>query len=680
MDWYPWGEEAFAAARKADRPVFLSVGYSTCHWCHVMEHESFEDAGLAALLNRDYIAIKVDREERPDVDALYMGYTQAATGRGGWPMSVWLTPDRQPFFAGTYFPPADFRGVLSRLADLWVHDRTRITEAAGDAGRMLAGTHESAPAALPPNRALLRAACDAGLASLQRSFDRDHGGFGGEPKFPRPVTLSFLLRYDRAFGSSGAREMVLSTLRHMAAGGMHDQLGGGFHRYAVDDHWHVPHFEKMLYDQAQLAAAYLEGWQLTRDPLFEQTLRDTLEYCLRDMGPAEGGFRSAEDADSAEDAVHPAEKREGAFYVWTREELDRVLGEADGELFAAAYGVEPAGNAEHDPQGELAGRNVLFRALSDAELAAKFKVTVPVVAGRLAHARTLLLAARGKRPRPHLDDKVLASWNGLLLGALARVGAALGEPRYLEAARQAASFVFNRLTRHPDGRLLRRWRDGDAAIGGMLDDHANMVGGLLDLYEATGEWKWLAGALKLQERQEELFADPRGGYWTTGAGDDPLLLARAKDDYDGAEPAGNSVAALNLVRLAALTGRASFREAADRHLAWSVSRMGSSVYAQPLLLAAACLTLTRHRQLILAGPPEAPATLALRRAAAGRFLPEIAVISADGGAGQAALAETFAVLHDIHPPDGRPAAFLCVDRTCDLPVTDPAKLEALLDK
>ncbi len=669
VDWRPWDDAALAEAKASGRPIFLSVGYSTCHWCHVMERESFESAEIAAILNAGYVPIKVDREERPDVDALYMEYVQAATGRGGWPMSVLLTPDLRPFWGGTYLPRNEFGRLLTQVGALWKDDRDRITTAGAEALRMLSSPGEAAEP--DPDRTRMRRHIEAGASAFTSGYDRVHGGFGGAPKFPRPATLGFLLRAGRLFNAPPLTEMTVATLRAMADGGMHDQLGGGFHRYSVDERWHVPHFEKMLYDQAQLVASYVEAFQITRDARLDETARDVCEYVLRDLTAPDGGFRSAEDADSAPDADHPHDKREGAFYVWTATELETALG-ADADAFMNAYGARPDGNVLSDPHDEFGNANVLYRAETD-----------PAVVARRGPARAKQMTLRDRRPRPHLDDKILTAWNGLMIGALARAGGALGEPRFTRAAERAAEFILTRLIRN-DGTLLRRWRDGEAAIPAFLDDHAFLIAGLLDLHEATGTARWLDAALTLQAEQDKRFLDrdAKGrpaGYFTSPAGD-PHLLARRKDSYDGAEPAANSVTAHNLLRLASLTGVSTRTRDAEAHLAWASARLDAGGYGQPWLLAAFAERLLPHRQAVLAGDPASPGVALLRRELTTRFLPGLSIIHADGGAGQAALAKSLPFLKTLGPVNGQPACYLCVDHTCDLPVTDPAALAKLLDR
>jgi uncharacterized protein len=447
VDWRAWGEDAFRKAREEDKPIFLSVGYSTCHWCHVMERESFEDERIAEVLNRWFVPIKVDREERPDVDRVYMLFVQASTGSGGWPMSVFLTPELEPFFGGTYFPPErryghpGFGEILERVARTWRVDRAGVSESASDMVRQLREHSAFAPSAPAASDATL----DSAFRAFRRSFDSRHGGFGGAPKFPRVSVHDCLLRHYARTGNPEARDMVLATLDRMARGGIHDHLGGGFHRYSVDDRWHVPHFEKMLYDQAQIAVSYLEAFQVSGDASYADVARRTLDYVLRDMTAPEGGFYSAEDADSVIDAADPARKGEGAYYVWTAAWIERIVGQPAAEWFAWQYGVEPKGNVPDDPHGEFAGKNILYVAHLEGETAQHFGRPAEEVRQALGEARAKLLEARAGRVRPHLDDKVLAAWNGLMISAFARGAQVLGEERYLAAARRAAEFLLTRM-------------------------------------------------------------------------------------------------------------------------------------------------------------------------------------------------------------------------------------------
>jgi len=542
VDWYPWGTEAIAKAKKENKPIFLSIGYSTCHWCHVMERESFENPEVAAILNENFVAIKVDREERPDLDAVYMQFITAITGEGGWPMTVFMTPDLKPFFGGTYFPPEPRDGlpglkvVLTKVHETWESKHDKVISSADQLAEKLEEMAGMAPIGqLKPE--VLGLAYDA----FRSQFDFHQGGFGDAPKFPRPVVLNFLFHEYRRTGEQTALDMPLKTLRAMAAGGIHDQLGGGFHRYSTDDHWFLPHFEKMLYDQAQLAGSYLDAYQITHDEFFASTARDILDYVLRDMTGADGQFYCAEDADSVGDSALPESKGEGAFYVWTAGEIDGTLGPADAKVFAYRYGILPDGNVERDSRGEFKGKNVLYAAHTIAETAKQFGQSEADVRQSLDNARTKLLAVRSHRERPLRDDKALVAWNGLMISAFARGGAILQEHRYTDAATRAAEFIRTHLYDSTSHQLTRRWRDGHGEIEGFLDDYSFYVQGLLDLYESTFDVHLLQLATELQRSQDTLFADPKTGGYFQSAGNDPTLLVRLKEDEDNAYPAGNSV-------------------------------------------------------------------------------------------------------------------------------------------
>jgi uncharacterized protein YyaL (SSP411 family) len=680
VDWYPWGEEAFEKARREDKPIFLSVGYSTCHWCHVMERESFESPEVAEILNRWFVPVKVDREERPDVDRIYMTFVQATSGGGGWPMSVWLTPDLKPFYGGTYYPPSDAYGrpgfitVLRKIAEVWSNDRARIGESSSQVIEQLRRHLEASDQA---RGRITEQLFDAAYNQLRRSYDPEFGGFGGAPKFPRSVVHNFLLRYWRRTGNQEAVDMVLHTLRCMAAGGIHDHLGGGFHRYSVDDRWFVPHFEKMLYDQAQLAVSYVEAWQISGEELFARLARDILDYVLRDLAGPEGAFYSAEDADSVIDPSRPEEKGEGAFYVWTKDEIEQLLGRPAAEWFCFRYGIEEAGNVRHDPHGEFLGKNILYEAHTVEETARRFSTARETIERALEEARARLLAARSGRPRPYRDDKILTSWNGLMISALAAASGAFGEQRYLEAAERAARFILDKLYDPATGSLLRRYRDGEAAIRGFLDDYAFLTAGLLDLYEASFQIDYLQTAVRLAERLIVLFEDrTAGGFFATAEGDNHLVL-RLKDDYDGAEPSGNSVAALSLLRLAEMTGRADLRHAGERALEAFAARLESMPSALPQMLVAADFAMAKPKQILIAGAKEDPRTVALASEVRRRFLPRRVLVLVDEPA-RAWLAATLPVAEQIREIDGRPAVYVCEDYSCRLPVTSLEDLEKLL--
>ena len=686
VDWMPWGAEAFERAKKEGKPIFLSIGYSTCHWCHVMAHESFEDEVTAKYLNEHFVCIKVDREERPDVDKVYMTFVQATTGSGGWPMSVWLTPDLKPFVGGTYFPPADrggrpsFRNILSRIADGWKNDRDGIVKHGDEVAKQLSEMAASeASAADKPGRASLA----SGLSQLAKRFDEEHGGFGSSPKFPQPSIINFLLRMavnttavseqkDRDL----ARKMALFTLEKMAAGGMHDHVGGGFHRYSVDTYWHIPHFEKMLYDQAQLARAYVDAFQLTHDSRWEKIARDVLDYVLRDMTDKGGGFYSAEDADSIIEHGKP-EHGEGAFYVWTKTEIEKLLSE-DAALFIRFYGVEADGNAPagSDPMGEFHGKNTLIQRVAISEAAKFFKKTEAEIETSLAASRAKLFAERAKRPKPHLDDKIIVAWNGLMISALSRAAQVLDDPRYLAAAQGSAKFIRANLWR--DGALIRSFRHGPSNVAAFADDYAALIAGLLDLYEADFDTAWLAWAIELQAKMDAQFLDKdHGGYFQTAPSAADILF-RSKEDYDGAEPAPGSLAAANLVRLAQLTDSKELRERAEKTIASAAGQLARLPSAMTQMLCAVDASLAKPRQIVIAGKPDAADTKALLHEVRGVFSPGQIVFLADGAKNQEWLATKLEFFRTVAPVDGKAAAYVCENFTCQVPITEPAKLRELL--
>jgi len=692
VDWYPWGTDAFERARQEDKPIFLSIGYSTCHWCHVMEHESFENDGIAELLNQDFVSIKVDREERPDVDRVYMSFVQATTGAGGWPMSVFLTPDLKPFFGGTYFPPSSrwgrpgFTDLLGELARVWKHDRERVEKAAEELLERLklvtnAGERSRGESAIAGVDAL-----DVGIEQFQMTFDRRRGGFGDAPKFPRPSELLFLLReHARRSAGGGAQApllMVTDTLKAMALGGMRDHIGGGFHRYSVDAEWRVPHFEKMLYDQAQLVLAYLEAAQATGEDFYATVAEDTLDYVLRDLSDGGGGFYSAEDADSVppEQAGQPgAHKSEGAFYIWSDEEIGTLLG-SDASVFRRRFGIEPDGNAPHDPQGEFRGRNLLYVSEPIDDVAARTGQPVEEVMASLGRARQVLFEARSGRPRPHLDDKILTAWNGLMIGAFARAARVLPEgpaaTRYLDAARRAAAFLREHMWRAGEGRLFRRYRAGEAAIDGYAEDYAYLIFGLLELFQADGDPAWLEWAVTLQQRQDSLFWDEPQGGWFSTTGRDPTILLRMKEDYDGAEPAPSSVSVLNLITMNSLGVCGAAK--AERTLARYGTKIGSAARVLPMMLAGLSAWHSEHAQVVITGAPDDPATRALQREVAKQYHPFAVVVPLAPGSRQRAVAALIPFVGAMTARDGRATAYVCRNFTCREPVTTPEALASSL--
>jgi uncharacterized protein YyaL (SSP411 family) len=661
VDWYPWGEEAFEKARREQKPIFLSIGYSTCHWCHVMERESFESEAVAEVMNRNFVSIKVDREERPDIDRIYMLFVQATTGSGGWPMS-----DLRPFFGGTYFPPDNrygrpgFVAILEHIAKVWRDDRSKVEESGVQVVEQLKQQSEAASREGMLDEKMLESA----FMGFRRMFDTRLGGFGAAPKFPRPVVHNFLLRYYDRTGNEEARDMVLATLRAMAKGGMNDQLGGGFHRYSVDARWFVPHFEKMLYDQAQLAISYLEAFQVSGEESFAQSARDIFEYVLRDMTSPEGGFYSAEDADSVIDPAHPHDKGEGAFYVWTEKEIEEALGQPYAAHFSYRYGVEDNGNVREDPHQEFGGKNILYQDYPVAQTAVFFDTTEEAVTESLEASRRKLLALRAGRVRPHLDDKILTAWNGLMISAFAKAGQVLNESRYASAARAAADFIAGRMWDPASGVLLRRYREGDGAIAGFSDDYAFFAQALIDLYETGFELRHLDLAAAVTERMIERFEDKENGAFFSTSGGDPDLVLRLKDDYDGAEPSANAAAVLNLLRLDQMLTRPDFATQAHRALEAFAFRMANGGVSVPQMLVAYLFSEGKPRQVVLAGERGSPDLEALLQVVRGRFSPHQVVMLNRP---------------DMNAVDGKATAYVCENFTCLQPATSPEQLAGMLN-
>ncbi|CAN5758087.1 thioredoxin domain-containing protein [soil metagenome] len=663
VDWFPWGDEALAKAADEDKPIFLSIGYAACHWCHVMERESFEDEPTAQLMNEHFVSIKVDREERPDLDGIYMDAVQAMTGQGGWPLSAFLTPAGEPFYAGTYFPPEPrhgmpaFADLLRGIAEAW---RDRRDGFVGQGARVAQTSARAAQARPPGEDHLGESIADEATDGLRRAFDARWGGVGGAPKFPQPMTLEFLLRRS-VRGSLGAREMVTTTLDRMANGGIYDHLGGGFARYSTDERWHVPHFEKMLYDNAQLLQLYTRAWQVTAADRYRAVAVETAEYLLREMQHPEGGFSSSQDADS--------EGVEGRFFTWSWAELTGLV----GEQVARGFGATPDGNWA----GEHGRSNVLWHPAPLADIAADVGIAPEELAAKVAAARPLLFEAREARVRPATDDKVLAAWNGMAVAALAEAGRAFGEDRYVRAATRAASFVLERL-RDPTGRRLRSWRDDVPGKPGFADDHALMASACLTLYETTFETAWFERASELVADLRRLFADgEHGGFFQTGS-DAQALLVRPKDLYDNATPSGNSVAADVLLRLRAFTGDASLEADAVGALRLVSEALGRAPTAFGHALCALDRFHGPHREVAIVGSPDANDTRVLAaEATTRRFRPNLVLAVAAPGDVEAVRAVP--LLRDRLAIEGAATAYVCEGFTCRLPVTDPAELATQLD-
>ncbi|MGL4512417.1 MAG: thioredoxin domain-containing protein [Lacipirellulaceae bacterium] len=673
VDWRPWGPDALGLAKRDQKPIFLSIGYSACHWCHVMEHESFESPVIAAVLNEHFVSIKVDREERPDLDQLYMNAVQALAGRGGWPMSVFLTPDLKPFYGGTYWPPTPRRGmpgfdqVLAAVVDAWRDRRDQALATADELTSRLTGLADPTDGAEgEPTVALL----DAAGRTLERTFDSQHGGFGDAPKFPHTMELGLLLRLWRRDGREAWLDMLRLTLDRMAAGGIYDHLGGGFARYSVDDRWAVPHFEKMLYDNALLVGVYIDAHLATGEATFARIARETIDYVLRDMTGPEGCFYSTEDADSAPafgtDGAPAGHAEEGLFYTWQPEEVRRVLGEDDADVFCRVYNITPIGNFE--------GRNTLSLPKSITTQAKLMGVSAPDLEREMTAARKKLLGARAERPRPGLDDKVLAAWNGLMIDAMAHAGAALDEPRYVAAAGRAADFVLEAM-RDAEGRLLRSWRNGKAKLAAYLDDYAALANGLLTLYEATFDERRLDQSAELMEVVLARFADAdgAGGFYYT-ADDHERLLVRSKEMTDNATPGGNSLAATALVRLAKLTGDERWSAAARQTLGAATAMMERAPMAMGQMLAALDLELGPSQEVLLVGEGSAVQELAaeLRR----RYLPRAVIAGRLGAAHRSPLLD--AAFAGKTPVDGEPTLYVCQNHTCGAPIVGVTAIRAAI--
>ena len=662
VDWYPWGDEAFRAALAQDKPIFLSIGYSTCHWCHVMEHESFEDPDVAALLNESFVCIKVDREERPDLDHVYMTVTQAMTGRGGWPMTVVMTPQKQPFFAGTYFPRAGRYGrpgmtdLVPRLAEVWKSQRTDVLNSAAAITQRL-----SEMVAGDPGTGLEPGVLDRAASTLAQQFDTVHGGFGDAPKFPVPHNLRLLLRRWQRTGEGAALGMVEKTLSEMRRGGIWDHVGFGFHRYSTDAEWLVPHFEKMLYDQALLALAYTEAWQATGKSEFRETASGILEYVRRDMTSPEGGFYSAEDADS--------EGEEGKFYLWTAAELRDALGEHDADLAMDVFGVAEAGNYRDEASGERTGGNILHQRESPAESARRRGEPLEEFAAHLESIRRRLFAVREVRIHPLKDDKVLTDWNGLMIAAYALAGRAFDEPAHTAIARRAGEHLLTRL-RRPDGSLFKLARLGVAAGDGLLEDYAYAAWGLLELYETTQEPRWLGAAIELTERAVALFHDAqRGGFYLAPA-DSKDLIVRPKDAYDGAQPSGNSVAALNLLRLGRMTGETRWDELAQGVFGAFAGDVMRNPVAYSQMLAAYGFALGPTYEVVVAGDPAAEDVRELLRGVQRAFAPDkvVQLRPASGPDEVVELVELAEHLEALVPVEGKVTVYVCRNFACQEPV------------
>ncbi|MHC4231649.1 MAG: thioredoxin domain-containing protein [Planctomycetota bacterium] len=654
VDWHPWGNEAFTKAKKDNKPIFLSIGYSTCHWCHVMAHESFENERIAAILNEHFISIKVDREELPGVDAVYMDFVQKTTGSGGWPMSVFLTPDAKPFYGGTYFPPVDsygrpgFETLLTSIEEAW---RNRQDEILRSSEQLTQALQEKVQT--QSELALTEDALTTTSEALEQIYDSQYGGFGNAPKFPQPSMLSLLLIYSHRTENENALSMVEKTLEKMASGGIYDHLGGGFHRYSVDQKWLVPHFEKMLYDQALISRAYIQAFQITQKSAYQQIAEEVFKYVLRDMTSPQGGFYSAEDADS--------EGHEGVFYVWNPKQVDKILSRKEQELVKAYYGISDTGNFER-------GTSILNVTSTLDEVAKEIDIDPHDTKKILESAEQKLFQAREKRIRPHRDEKIIAGWNGLMISSLAYGGAVFNEPRYVQAAQRSANFVMDNLDK--SGRLKRYYAQGKAHEYAVLDDYAYLIRGLIDLYQADFDPKWLGHAVKLADQMTALFEDEKnGGFYLTGS-DTQNLIRRTRPDYDGATPSGNSVATAELIRLFELTGNRDYFLTAQKTLRLfqeDLKRRGTSLTE---LLAATDLWLGARTQIVIAGKLQADPTQKILKSLRGHFLPRTVLLVRDPETNAQELDRVAAIVKAHDPIEGKVTVYLCEDFVCKSPVTE----------
>lgn len=662
VDWYPWGREAFERAKKENKPVFLSIGYSTCHWCHVMERESFENEQIARIMNEHFINIKVDREQRPDVDGIYMNAVQMMTGSGGWPLSIFLTPDGKPFFGGTYFPPKDIYGrpgferVLLHIADAWENRRQELVESSNKISEVLSRlTGPTEKEALSPDM------LQAGFDYFKAAFDKINGGFGSAPKFPQPTNLSMLLSYWHRTKDTQALEMVETSLDTMAKGGIYDHIGGGFHRYSTDEKWLVPHFEKMLYDQALLSKVYIQAYQAAGRQKYAATARQILEYVLRDMTDLNGGFYSAEDADS--------EGKEGVFYVWDLQQIKSILDKEEAEIFSAYYGVTEKGNFEDN-------KTILNITASKEQFAQKFQKDHKTIMDVLSNARSKIFNERVKRVRPHRDDKIITAWNGLMISSMAFGGAALQEEKYIKAAERAAKFIMDAL--HKNGRLMRYYRDGQAVEPAFLDDYAFMISGLLNLYEASFETQWIIDAKILAEEMIKLFADnEQGGFFLTGK-DCEKLIAGIKPSSDGVIPSGNSAAAFTLLKLGKLTMNQRFTEQGGKVLESFSQQLKQSPAYSSEMLSALNFRLGPSQEIVIVGSPESTDTQQMLKLVNTKFLPNALILLHHPENADSDIDKIIPFINNLSAIDCKATAYVCENYACNRPINKIEELDKLL--
>jgi uncharacterized protein len=670
VDWYPWGEEAFDKAEKEDKPIFLSIGYSTCHWCHVMEKESFEDENTARMMNETFVSIKVDREERPDIDNVYMTVCQMMTGGGGWPLNIIMTPDRKPFFAGTYFPRESMPGRIgmldlsARVRELWRNNRANLEESADKVTQALRQASDS-----PVGQALGEDVLHTAYTQLTQRFDHQYGGFSDSPKFPTPHNLMFLLRYWKRSRDPRALEMVETTLKSMRAGGVYDHIGFGFHRYSTDKEWLVPHFEKMLYDQALIAMAYTEAYQAVGNPDYKNTAEEVFEYVLRDMTSPEGGFYSAEDADS--------EGEEGKFYVWSVDEIQALLDQENADLFICAYNLSRGGNFKNESTGSLTGMNIPHLTRTHKQHSVIKGIPLEELEAGLSESRKVLFHEREKRIHPHKDDKILADWNGLMIAALAKGSQAFDRKDYLQAAQRCADFIVREMG-NDSGELLHRYRDGQAGLPAHVDDYAFLIWGLIELYEASFDFKYLSTAIGLNHEFIARFRDEQnGGFFFTGH-DSENLPVRNKEIYDGATPSGNSAAALNMIRLSRITGDSSLEKIAiEIGKAFSDTvRKFPSAYTQ--LLNSLDFVLGPSFEVVVVGNRDSQDTLEMLKGIRAVFEPNKTVILKPLDETVPQIVQTAPFTAALSALNGKATVYVCRNYNCELPSTDPDDLTALM--
>lgn len=698
VEWYAWGQTAIDKARQEDKPILVSIGYSTCHWCHVMEEESFANQQIADIMNAHFVCIKIDREERPDLDKIYITAVSALNGSAGWPLNVFLTPsDLKPFFGGTYFPVNDRPGILAwpkllkRIAYVWETPdlREKALRSADTVTNIVKNYLVNHPAEDGHNEPFDERLAERALISYGTQYDKEHGGFSNAPKFPTPVNQNFLLHYDslqlkntvKTADSKSARGMAVATLEHMANGGIYDHIGGGFHRYATDNDWHVPHFEKMLYDNAQLIDNYATAYQLTAKNRFKIIAEETIAYVLRDMTHPRGGFYSAEDADSLPPDVEAdtVRKAEGAFYTWKFQAIEALLEPPMLDIFAYHYGIKPGGNVRADPFGEFRGKNIAAIAHSRTETAHYFDMPPDKIDEYIQQAKQILFAKRNERPRPHRDDKVITAWNGLMISALVTAYQTIGTATYLKSAMQAAAFIHDELFDHTSQELYRIWREGERKITAIADDYAFLIQGLIDLYESCFDLKWLNWALALMNIQLERFYDPLyGGFFLTSSEHDNNLILRIKEDTDSVFPSANAVSAINLIRLAGLTGNSRYSEYAEKTVRYAYSRLQNHSVGAPQMLIAMRMLSKKPLRIILTGDQKEERFKQMLEPIRSlpRYRRTIAVVNGD--ASKNLFSKHLPEIPSMMPVDNNATAYVCDDTNCKAPATTRADIETLL--